>query len=86
MVWYSGWNEVFLHGVSCLYKKPNVLACVSWRLVTRSRLSACIVHKTYTTGLRALPDIYTNKPEGRWTEGERVNIRQSTQACGISKT
>jgi len=44
-----------------------------------------VVHITYTTGTRALPE-YTHAPSGLQPSGLCVYFRQSTRACGISIT
>ena len=44
-----------------------------------------VVHSTYTTGTRALPDIYA-RALGPAALGLVRYIRQSTRACGISIT
>ena len=52
-------------------------------------LTACtgnVVHSTYTTGTRAMPDIYARALGPAAPGPVRIHIRQSTRACGISIT
>ena len=73
------------NGGCCLHVQAHnqiSLNCLYTSFPTRiGGLSACmgnVVHNTYTTGTRALPDIYAR--------ALGPHIRQSTRACGISIT